>query len=69
MPEQNEWETKAANILKAELKRAGVSYADLAERIGDKEPNVRNKLSRGKFSAAYLFQCLTSLGVTELRLG
>lgn len=69
MPKQNEWETKAANILKGELKRAGVSYAELAERIGDKEPNVRNKLSRGKFSAAYLFQCLTSLGVTELRLG
>jgi DNA-directed RNA polymerase specialized sigma24 family protein len=69
MPDQSEWETKASNFLKAELKRAGVSYAELAERIGDKEPNVRNKLSRGKFSAAYLFQCLDSLGVTDLRLG
>ena len=68
MPEQNDWETKAANTLKAQLKLKGVSYAQLAELIGDKEPNVRNKLSRGKFSAAYLFQCLDSLGVTDLRL-
>ena len=68
MPEQNEWEAKAANILKAQLKRAGVSYAELAERIGDIEPNVRNKLSRGKFSAAYLIQCLETLGLDHMRL-
>ena len=68
MPEQNDWETKAANTLKVQLKLKGVSYAQLAELIGDKEPNVRNKLSRGKFSVAYLFQCLDSLGVTDLRL-
>ncbi|MFT6273674.1 MAG: hypothetical protein ACJA0F_002530, partial [Dinoroseobacter sp.] len=50
MPDQSEWETKASRILKAELKFKGVSYAQLVELIGDKEPNVRNKLSRGKFS-------------------
>lgn len=68
MSEQNEWEVKAANILKAQLKLNGVSYAQLAELIGDKEPNVRNKLSRGKFTAAYFIQCLSSIGVTDLRL-
>lgn len=68
MPDQSEWETKAANILKAELKRSGVTYAQLAEMIGDKEPNVRNKLSRGKFSAAFLLQCLSALGLSDLRL-
>ena len=67
MPD-GEWEAKASNLLKAELKRQGVTYATLAERIGDKEPNVRNKLSRGKFSAAYLLQCLKAIGVRELRL-
>lgn len=67
MPGQSDWEAKAANILKAELKRQGVTYAQLAELIGDKEPNVRNKLSRGKFSAAYMLQCLTAVGVGELR--
>lgn len=67
MPNQNDWETKAANILKAELKRQGITYAQLAELIGDKEPNVRNKLSRGKFSAAYFLQCLSVIQVRELR--
>lgn len=32
MPEQTACETKAANILKAELKRRGVTYAQLMER-------------------------------------
>lgn len=68
MPDQSDWEAKAANILKAELKRQGVTYAQLAELIGDKEPNVRNKLSRGKFSAAFLIQSLEAIGQTELRL-
>jgi hypothetical protein len=40
----------------------------LVEMIGDKEPNVRNKLSRGKFSAAYLLQCAQAIGLSELRL-
>ena len=64
-----EWEAKAANLLKAELKRKGVTYAQLAKKIGDKEPNVRNKLSRGKFTAAFLLQCLTSVGVEKVDLG
>ncbi|RXV58667.1 hypothetical protein C6W92_16455 [Roseovarius sp. A46] len=60
---QTEWEMKGANLLKAELKRKGVTYARLVERLADigisqKEVNVANKLSRGKFSAAFLLQCL-----------
>lgn len=73
MPEQTEWETKAANLLKAELKRKGVTYAQLVERLADigiseKEVNVANKLSRGKFSAAFLLQCLQAVGAEYLRL-
>lgn len=68
MAEQNEWETKAANILKAELKRKGVTYAQLSELIGEKEVNIRNKLSRGKFSAAFLLHSLSVIGVLDLRL-
>jgi hypothetical protein len=73
MPTQTEWETMAANLLKAELKRKGVTYAQLVERlaavgISEKEANVANKLSRGKFSAAFMLQCLTAIGVTDLRL-
>ncbi|WP_249139091.1 DUF6471 domain-containing protein [Actibacterium sp. MT2.3-13A] len=67
MAEQTEWEAKAANLLKAELKRKGVTYAQLADLIGDKEANIRNKLSRGKFSAAFFLHCLDAIGATGLR--
>jgi hypothetical protein len=73
MPEQTDWEMKAANLLKAELKRKGVTYAQLVEKleaigISEKEVNVRNKLSRGKFTAAYLLQCLSAIGSSQLHL-
>jgi len=68
MAEQTEWEAKAANLLKAELKRKGVTYAQLSDLIGDKEANIRNKLSRGKFSAAFLLHCLSALEVEKLYL-
>lgn len=42
--------------------------AGLAERIGEKEVNIRNKLSRGKFSAAFFLESLKAVGVSELRL-
>lgn len=68
MAEKTDWEMSAANMLKAELKRKGVTYAQLAEMIGDKEVNIRNKLARGKFTAAFLLECLSSIGVDQLRL-
>lgn len=68
MPEQTDWENKAASLLKAELKRKGVTYAQLAEMIGDKEVNIRNKLSRGKFSAAFLIRAFEAIGVKDIRL-
>lgn len=73
MPERNRWEEQASALLKAELKRRGVSYAQLVERlealgIAEDEKNVRNKLSRGKFTAAYLLQCLEAVGAQTLRL-
>ena len=68
MPEQTDWEEKAANLLKTELKRKGVTYAQLAELIGDKEVNIRNKLSRGKFTAAFLLHSLSAIGTSDVRL-
>ena len=65
----DEWERTASGLLKAELKRRGVTYAQLADMIGDKEPNVRNKLSRGKFTAAFLLKSLYVVGVRRLDLG
>lgn len=74
MAEKTDWEMKAANLLKAELKRKGVTYAQLVDRLAaigvdEKEVNVRNKLSRGKFTAAYFLQCLEAIGAQDLRLG
>lgn len=73
MPDQTEWEARAANLLKAELKRKGVTYAQLVEKldaigISEKEVNVRNKLSRGKFSAAFFLQCLEAIGADKVQL-
>ena len=64
---------KAANLLKSEIKRKGVTYAQLVEKldaigISEKEVNVANKLSRGKFSAAFMLQCLTAIGANTLVL-
>ena len=43
--------------------------ADLAALgVREDEKNVRNKLSRGKFTAAYLLQCLEAIGAQSLRL-
>jgi lambda repressor-like predicted transcriptional regulator len=68
MAEKTDWESFAANLLKAELKRKGMTYAQLADLVGDKEANIRNKLSRGKFTAAFLLQSLRAIGLTDLRL-
>ena len=73
MPDQTEWETRVANLLKAELKRKGVTYSQLVGKLAaigvdEKEVNIRNKLSRGKFTAAFMVQCLTAIEVSSLHL-
>ena len=70
---ENEWEDRVKGMLKAELKRRGVTYADLVGKLADigvidSEPNIRNKISRGKFTAVFLIQCLTAIGAQEVRL-
>jgi hypothetical protein len=36
--------------------------------VMDSEPNVRNKISRGKFTTVFLLQCLEAIETRELRL-
>jgi hypothetical protein len=72
-PQTVEYETRAKQLLKAELKRKGVTYAQLAEKLAamdiqETERNLNNKISRGGFSAAFLLQCLTAIGVQDFRL-
>jgi hypothetical protein len=73
MATNSDWETKVKGLLKGELKRRGVTYAQLVERLAemgvhDTEPNIRNKLARGKFTAVFLLQCLEAIGAQSLRL-
>jgi len=73
MVEAREWEDRVKAMLKAELKRKGVTYAQLVGKLADigvmdSEPNIRNKLARGKFTAVFLLQALTAIGVTMIRI-
>ena len=70
---EEKWDARVKGILKAELKRRGVTYAQLVERLAvvgvkDTEPNIRNKIARGSFTAVFLLQCLTAIGVQRLDL-
>ena len=73
MAQNAEWEAKVKGLLKGELKRRGVTYAQLVDKLAtigvhETEPNVRNKLARGKFTAVFLIQCLEAIGASSLRL-
>jgi hypothetical protein len=70
---EKEWEDRVKRMLKAELTRRGLTYADLVGKLADigvmdSEPNIRNKISRGKFTAVFLLQCLEAIGASSLRL-
>jgi len=72
--DQDRWAMAAKNILKAELKRRGVTYAELAERLGElgvaeNERNLNNKISRGGFTAGFFVMCLEAIGCSRLELG
>lgn len=73
MVDQPEWEAKVKGLLKAELKKRNVTYAGLVDKlrtigVDESEPNIRNKLARGKFTAVFLVQCLAAIGCSSLRL-
>ena len=65
---QPSWEDRAKRFLKAELKRADVSYKELAERLAkhglaETEASVASKLSRGTFAATFFLASLIGLDV------
>lgn len=68
-----DWVTHTKALLRGEMVKRGVSYAGLVERLGamgvkESEANLRNKISRGGFTAAFMIQCLVAMGVNALRL-
>lgn len=70
---QDEWTIRAKNILKGELKRRGVTYRQLAERLAERgvqetERNLNNKISRGGFTAGFFLLCLDAINAETISL-
>jgi len=70
---EQEWAEKAARFLKVELKRADVTYDELAKRLekhGFKETkaSIANKLARATVPAAFFLACLAALELEGVRL-
>jgi virulence-associated protein VapD len=63
---EKEWAERAARHLKAELKRADLTYDQLAEKLkkhGFKETkaSIANKLARSTLTAAFFLACLAAM--------
>jgi hypothetical protein len=70
--DENVWSEYVKGVLKAELKRKNVTYKQLAERlsafgVSETESNIKNKISRGGFTAVFFVQCLAAIGTQVVR--
>jgi Domain of unknown function (DUF6471) len=64
---EKEWAERAARHLKAELKRAEVTYEELAERLkahgfAETKASIANKLTRATMSAHFFLASLAVIG-------
>jgi len=70
---EREWAERAAQHLKAELKRADLTYEDLAAKLkkhGFKETkaSIASKLSRATMSAHFFLASLVAIGREQVTL-
>lgn len=68
-----DWEKRVQTLLKVEILKRNLTYKQVSEKLAEmgiveSEPNIRNKLARGTFSAVFLVQCLTAIGALEIKL-
>lgn len=68
-----DWVAYTKQLLRSEMMRKGVTYKGLVDKLAgigiqETEANLRNKISRGGFTGAFLIQCLSAMGVSTLRL-
>ena len=73
MKTDKDWSEQVKGMLKAELKRRNVTYEGLARRlreigVDDAPENIANKISRGKFTAVFMVQCLEAVGCATLKI-
>ena len=66
---------RVSRFVKAELKRADVTYAELAERLkghglsAETEFSIKAKLKRGTFAATFFLAVLAALELEGMQLG
>jgi hypothetical protein len=70
---ESEIAERVARFLKAEMKRADVTYEELAKRLKDHGLNetrdsIASKLKRGTFAATFMLGCLAALELEGVRL-
>jgi hypothetical protein len=70
---EEEWARRASAYLKAELKKADVTYVELAKRLKrhgfkESEASITMKLKRGTFPATFLLACLAALELSGISL-
>lgn len=71
---EEELRDRLSRFVKAELKRAKLTYADLGERLkehgfpNESETSIKAKLKRGTFSATFLMATLAALEMEGMRL-
>jgi Domain of unknown function (DUF6471) len=71
---EQELAERASRFLKAELKRADVTYEELAKRLkkhglpDETQDSIKSKLKRGTFPATFLLACLAALELEGLSL-
>jgi hypothetical protein len=70
---EREWGAKASRFLKAELKRAGIGYKELADRLNkhgmeETETSITGKLARGTFAVSFFLAVLAVLELEGMQL-
>jgi hypothetical protein len=70
---EHEWTERAKRFLKAELKRADVTYEELALRLRDRgldetKHSVAAKIGRGTFPTAFFFAAMKAIGRQTVNL-
>lgn len=68
---ENFWNDKAKRLLKAELVRRGINNEELCIRlnsigIAETKSGIDSKISRGRFSVAFLLQCMHVIGCERI---
>jgi hypothetical protein len=71
--QEREWAHRTRRFVRAEIKRAEISYAELAQRLKEHgleetEASIANKLSRGTFGAIFFLATMKAIGRKTVNL-